>query len=272
MNEQKTRVIVVTSGKGGVGKTTLTANIGMSLARLGQRVVLLDADIGLRNLDLLLGLEKRIVFTAMDVFNETCTLEQALVKDKTWSNLSLLAISKTRQRYNISRSSMNMLVESLQQRDYNFILIDCPAGIDIGFLNAISPASEAILITTPEITAIRDADRVIGLLEANNLFDNKLIINRVRTDMIKGNNMLAINDVQDLLGIPLLGVIPEDNQVIVATNRGKPLVSRKRLTLSGLAMENAAQRLLGMDEALINLETPYKSPFQFAKNFLLNNK
>ena len=258
----ESRTIVVTSGKGGVGKTTTTANLGMSIARLGYRVALIDADIGLRNLDLLLGLENRVLYTAMDIFEGECRLDQALIRDKRLKNLSLLAISKNRQRYNVTRQKMESLVSSIAALGYQFVLIDCPAGIDVGFINAISPAQEALIVTTPEITAMRDADRVAGLLEANGIYNAKLLINRVRPDMIQRHDMMSVQDVQDVLGIPLLGAIPEDLNVIVSTNRGEPLVLRKKLTLSGIAFENAARRLIGKQDYVIDVTTPYKSFFQ----------
>lgn len=255
------RTIVITSGKGGVGKTTTTANLGMSIARLGYRVALIDADIGLRNLDLLLGLENRVLYTAMDIFEGECRLDQALIRDKRLKNLSLLAISKNRQRYNVTRQKMDHLVSSISALGYHFVLIDCPAGIDVGFINAISPAQEALIVTTPEITAMRDADRVAGLLEANGIYNAKLLINRVRPDMIQRHDMMSVQDVQDVLGIPLLGAIPEDLHVIISTNRGEPLVLRKQLTLSGIAFENAARRLIGKQDYLIDLNSPYKNFF-----------
>ena len=256
------RTIVITSGKGGVGKTTATANLGMSMARLGYRVALIDADIGLRNLDLLLGLENRILYTAIDILDGQCRLDQALIRDKRLKNLSLLSISKSRQRYNVTRKNMENLVESIGRLGYHFILIDCPAGIDVGFINAISSAKEALIITTPEITAIRDADRVAGLLEANNVYDVKLLVNRVRPDMIQQNNMMSVQDVQEMLAIPLLGAIPEDKNVIISTNRGEPLVLKKKLTLSAIAFENAARRLIGRQDYFIDLVTPQKGIVQ----------
>ena len=269
--EQDSRTIVITSGKGGVGKTTATANLGMSIARLGYRVALIDADIGLRNLDLLLGLENRVLYTAMDIFEGECRLDQALIRDKRLKNLCLLAISKNRQRYNVTRQKMDNLVSSISALGYHFILIDCPAGIDVGFINAISPAQEALIVTTPEITSMRDADRVAGLLEANGIYNAKLLINRVRPDMIQRHDMMSVQDVQDVLGIPLLGAIPEDLHVIVSTNRGEPLVLRKKLTLSGIAFENAARRLIGKQDYLIDLKTPYKGIFQKMKTIFFNN-
>jgi septum site-determining protein MinD len=241
--------------------------LSVSVARLGYRVALIDADIGLRNLDLLLGLENRVMYTAMEVLDGECRLEQALIRDKKWRNLALLAISKNRQRYNITAGNMETLTQLLLEKGFNYVFIDCPAGIDIGFLNAIAPAREAIVVTTPEITSIRDADRVAGLLEANGIFDSKLLVNRVRADMIKRNDMMSVRDVQEMLGIPLLGAIPEDSNVIISTNRGEPLVLKKKLTLAGIAYENAARRLVGKQDALLDLANPQLSILERAKNF-----
>ena len=263
-----TRTIVITSGKGGVGKTTATANLGMSIARLGYRVALVDADIGLRNLDLLLGLENRVLYTAMDILEGQCRLDQALIRDKRWKNLSLLSISKNRQRYNVTRKNMERLIASVCALGYHFVIIDCPAGIDVGFINAISPAQEALIVTTPEITAIRDADRVAGLLEANGVYDVKLLVNRVRPEMIQRNDMMSVRDVQEMLGIPLLGGIPENSHVIVSTNRGEPLVLKRKLTLSGIAFENASRRLIGKQDYFIDLKSPYKGIFHKMQHIL----
>jgi septum site-determining protein MinD len=268
-SSSEVRTIVITSGKGGVGKTTTTANLGMSIARLGYKVALVDADIGLRNLDLLLGLENRVLYTGVDVFEGQCRLDQALIRDKRWKNLVLLSVSKNRHRYNITRRNMETIVESLSSMGFQYILIDCPAGIDVGFINAVSPAKEAIIVTTPEITSIRDADRVTGLLETNGIYNVKLLVNRVRPDMIQQNDMMSVRDVQEMLGISLLGAIPDDTQVIVSTNRGEPLVLRKKLTLSGIAFENAARRLIGKQDYLVDLDTPYKGLFQRVQDFFL---
>jgi len=271
LEPKESRVIVVTSGKGGVGKTTATANIGMSIARLGYKVVVIDADIGLKNLDLLLGLENRILYTVMDVFEGQCRLDQALIRDKRWKNLSLLSISKNRQRYNVTRKNMQNLVSALTNLNFQYIFIDCPAGIDVGFINAISPAKEALIVTTSELPAMRDADRVAGLLEANGIFQMKLLVNRVRSDMIQKNDMMSVRDVQEALGVPLLGAIPEDSEIIISTNRGEPLVLKKKLSLSGIAFENAARRLVGKQDYFVDLNAPYKGFFaQFVdtiKNF-----
>lgn len=269
IDEPEPRVIVITSGKGGVGKTTTTANLGMSIARFGYRVALIDADIGLRNLDLLLGLENRITFTAMDIIEGRCRLDQALVREKRWKNLALLAVSRNYQKYNVTQQHMRQLVSSIKKLGYQFILIDCPAGIDVGFINAIAPAQEAIIVTTPEITAIRDADRVAGLLEANTIVDTKLLLNRVRMDMIQNSTMLSVMDVQETLGIPLLGAIPEDTNVIISTNKGEPLVLDKKLSLSGIAFENAARRLIGKEEYFIDLDVPPKGVIQKIQDFFL---
>ncbi|KAI4384788.1 hypothetical protein MLD38_002891 [Melastoma candidum] len=259
------RVIVITSGKGGVGKTTTTANVGLSLARFGFSVVSIDADVGLRNLDLLLGLENRVNYTLVDILNGDCLLDQALVRDKRWPNFQLLCISKPRSKLPLSFASKSLLwlVDSLRNKSDNpphFILIDCPAGIDAGFITAIAPANEAVLVTTPDITSLRDADRVTGLLECDGIRDIKMIVNRVRTDMIKGEDMMSVLDVQEMLGLELLGVIPEDAEVIRSTNRGYPLVLNQPPTIAGLAFEQAAWRLVERDsmKAVVVEEEPKK--------------
>ncbi|MBL1177464.1 septum site-determining protein MinD [Pantanalinema sp. GBBB05] len=238
------RIIVITSGKGGVGKTTTTANLGMALARRGRKVVVIDADFGLRNLDLLLGLENRVVYTAVDVLAGQCRLEQALVKDKRHANLALLPAAQNRTKDAVKPDQMRKLVTVLS-RAYNYVLVDCPAGIEMGFQNAISAAQEALIVTTPEIAAVRDADRVIGLLEANNIKKINLIVNRLRPAMVQVNDMMSVEDVQEILAIPLIGIVPDDERVIVSTNRGEPLVLSEEPSMAGTAFDHIARRLEG---------------------------
>jgi len=238
------RIIVVTSGKGGVGKTTVTANLGMTLARLGSTVALVDADFGLRNLDLLLGLENRVVYTAVEVISGECRLEQALVKDKRQPGLVLLPATQNRKAEAINPNHMKQLVGALAQM-YEFVLIDCPAGIEMGFKNAIAAAQEALIVTTPEIAAVRDADRVVGLLEANNIKRIHLIVNRLRPAMVQANDMMSVEDVQEILAIPLIGVVPDDERVIVSTNRGEPLALAENLSIPAVAINHIARRLKG---------------------------
>lgn len=261
------RIIVVTSGKGGVSKTTSSANLGMALAKLGRKVVLVDADFGLRNLDLLLGLENRIVYTALEVIARECKLDQALVKDKRQPNLSLLAAPQTRNKTAITAAHMKALVEVLS-RYFDYVLIDCPAGIESGFQNAIAGAKEAIVVTTPEISAVRDADRVVGLLEANRITDIKLILNRIRPAMVKNNDMMSVEDVLDILSVKLIGVIPDDEQVIVSTNKGEPLVLSDKPSLAGTAYMNVAKRLEGREVEFLELETPPKGIFARLTNWI----
>jgi septum site-determining protein MinD len=256
------RVIVVTSGKGGVGKTTVTANLGVSIARLGYKTLLIDADIGLRNLDLLLGMENRLTYTAMDVLENGCRLDQALVYDKRWPNLVFLAISKNRQRYHITEQNMINIVRAFIRLNYDFILIDCPAGIDVGFMNAIAPATESIIVTTPELPALRDADYVLGLLESNGIYNNKVLVNRVRIDMIEQYDMLSVYDAQETLGIPLLGAIPENKTIISATNCGEPLVLQNQFNVAGLCFEMTSRKLVGQNETVLDLNMPYKNKFE----------
>jgi len=246
------RVIVVTSGKGGVGKTTCTANLGMALARLGRQVALIDADFGLRNLDLLLGLENRVVYTAIEVLAGECRLEQALVRDKRHSQLVLLPAAQNRNKDAVTPEQMKKLVEDLKPK-FDYILIDSPAGIEMGFQNAIAAASEAVVVTTPEISAVRDADRVVGLLEAQRVEKMHLVINRLRPAMVQANDMMSVQDVQEILSIPLLGVIPDDERVIVSTNRGEPLVLAEERSQAGTAFENIARRMEGEKIEFIDL-------------------
>ena len=261
-----TRIIVMTSGKGGVGKSTCTVNLGMALAQRNQRVAVVDADFGLRNLDLLLGLENRIVYTALDVLAGDCTVEKALVKDKRQPTLGLLAAAQNRNKEAITPAQMKDLVAGLASSN-DFILIDCPAGIEMGFQNAIAPAKEAIVVTTPEISAVRDADRVIGLLEANDVKFTKLLINRIKPKMVQEDQMMSVRDVLDILAVPLLGVVPDDERVIVASNRGEPLVLDQELSLAGVAFTNIARRLLGEEVPLIDLNASHDDLFSRLRRF-----
>ena len=239
-----TRIIVVTSGKGGVGKTTTTANIGAALAKAGKRVALVDADFGLRNLDLLLGLENRVVYTAIDVINGDCRLEQALIKDRRNPNLMLMPASQSRDKTAVTPEQMGELIDRMAP-NFDYILIDCPAGIEQGFQNAIVKANEAIIVTTPDISAVRDADRVIGLLEAAQIYVTRLVLNRIRPEMVHSNSMMSVEDVKEILSVPMLGIIPEDDAVIVSTNNGEPMVLSPELAYAGIAFNNVAQRLEG---------------------------
>jgi septum site-determining protein MinD len=236
------RRIVVTSGKGGVGKTTTTANVGAALAQRGKRVVLVDADIGLRNLDLVLGVEKRIVFDLVEVVEGRCQLRQALIKDKRLDNLAILPAAQTRDKTAISELQMTEVVTQLGEL-CDYVLIDCPAGIEHGFRNAIAGATEAIVVTTPEVSAIRDADRVIGKLHERGL-PLRLIVNRIRPEMVRSGDMLSVEDVTDILSAELLGIVPDDPEVIDTTNRGEPIVLMPEARLAAI-YGKIARRLEG---------------------------
>ena len=246
-----TRTILICSGKGGVGKTTTTANLGIALARQGASVVVLDADFGLRNLDLLLGLENRIVFTAQEVLAESCRLEQALVKHKQEPNLALLPAGNPRMLEWLTPKDMQSIVSMLEPR-FDYVLIDCPAGIEDGFKNAAAAAREAIVVTTPEVAAVRDADRVIGLLNTQGVKPAQLVLNRVRPKMMSNQEMLSVDDVTDILALPLLGLVFEDEQVIVSTNRGEPLTLGNATSPAAQAYNNIARRLQGDDIPLMD--------------------
>ena len=245
-------VIVITSGKGGVGKTTTTANIGAGLAKLGNKVVVIDADIGLRNLDVVLGLENRIVYDIVDVVNETCRLKQALIKDKRFDGLYLLPAAQTKDKDAVSPEQMVKLTNDLKET-HDYVLVDCPAGIERGFKNAIAGADRAVVVTTPEISAVRDADRIIGLLEAAELNDPKLIVNRIRLDMVKRGDMMNIEDMTDILAIDLMGVVPDDEHVVISTNRGEPAVNNDT-AISGQAFMDIARRITGEEVPFMDLE------------------
>lgn len=244
-------VIVITSGKGGVGKTTTTANVGTGLAQLDKKVVLIDTDIGLRNLDVVMGLENRIVYNLVDVVEGNCRIKQALIKDKKYPNLFLLPSAQTRDKTSVNPEQMKKLIEDLRV-DFDYILLDCPAGIEQGFQNAIAGADRALVVTTPEVSAIRDADRIIGLLEANEIGRTELIVNRLRMDMVKRGDMMSVKDVCEILSIDLIGAVPDDEQIVISTNQGEPLVGSN--SLAGKAYVNICHRLLGEEVPYLDLD------------------
>ena len=246
------RVIVITSGKGGVGKTTTTANIGAALADKGHKVLLIDTDIGLRNLDVVMGLENRIVYYLIDVIEGRCRVSQDLIKDKRCPNLVLLPAAQIRDKNDVNTDQMKELIHSLKE-SFDYILIDCPAGIEQGFKNAIVAADEAIVVTTPEVSATRDADRIIGLLEAAGIKSPRLVVNRLRIDMVKDKNMLSVEDILDILAVKLLGVVPDDENVVISTNKGEPLVY-KGDSLAAKAFKNIASRIEGVEVPLLDLD------------------
>ena len=241
--ERMGEVIVVTSGKGGVGKTTTTANLGSALALRGKKVVLIDTDIGLRNLDVVMGLENRIVYDIVDVVEEKCKLKQALIKDKRFKELFLLPAAQTRDKSAVNEEQMKELTGKLKE-EFDYIIIDCPAGIEQGFKNAIAGADRAIVVTTAEISAIRDADRIVGLLEASEIKNPELVINRLRPSMVRKGEMMDVEDIVDLLSIDLIGVVPDDEYIITQTNKGEPVVSNHKAP-SGKAYIEIARRILG---------------------------
>lgn len=246
------RVITITSGKGGVGKTTTTANLGTALAMQGKKVAVVDADIGLRNLDAILGLENRIVYDLVDVVEGQCRLRQALIKDKRLPELYLLPAAQTRDKNAVNSIQMEQLCQQLRQ-EFDFVIIDSPAGIEQGFRNAIVGADEIVIVANPEMASVRDADRIIGLVEAAGKAEPRLILNRLRPEMVKRGDMMAVADVLEVLGIDLLGIVPEDEAIIIATNKGEPAVYDKRSN-AGHAFINTAQRLLGDEIPLDEVE------------------
>ncbi len=245
-------VIVITSGKGGVGKTTTSANIGTGLALENKKVALIDADIGLRNLDVVMGLENRIVYDLIDVVEGNCRLKQALIKDKRYEGLFLLPAAQTRDKDAVSPEQMQKLCDSLRE-DFDYIIIDCPAGIEQGFKNAIAGADRAVVITTPEVSAVRDADRIIGLLEANELRNPVLVLNRIKMDMVKRGDMMNLEDVLEILAIDILGIVPDDESIVISTNKGEPAVTDSS-SKAGQAFRNITKRILGEEVPLMNLE------------------
>ncbi len=245
-------VIVVTSGKGGVGKTTTSANVGSGLASLGYKVVLIDTDIGLRNLDVVMGLENRIVYNLVDVVEGNCRIKQALIKDKRYQNLYLLPSAQTRDKSAVTPDQMQRLTDELRE-EFDYILLDCPAGIEQGFKNAIAGADRALVVTTPEVSAIRDADRIIGLLEASEMRKIDLVVNRIRMDMVKRGDMMSIEDVVEILSVNIIGAVPDDESIVISTNQGEPLVGTN--TLAGQAFLNICRRITGEKVELLDLNT-----------------
>jgi len=243
-------VIVITSGKGGVGKTTTTANLGTGLAQLDKKVVMIDTDIGLRNLDVVMGLENRIVYNLVDVVEGNCRVKQALIKDKKYPNLFLLPSAQTRDKTSVNPEQMKKLVEELKE-EFDYILLDCPAGIDQGFNNAIAGADRALIVTTPEVSAIRDADRIIGLLEANEIRKIHLIVNRIDMDMVKRGDMMSVEDVVEILAIDPIGVVPYAQSIVVATNLGNPIVGATED--AGQAYVNICKRIMGEEVPFLEL-------------------
>lgn len=244
-------VIVITSGKGGVGKTTTSANIGTGLAMLGKRVVLVDADIGLRNLDVVMGLENRIIYNLVDVIEGTCRIKQALIRDKKRSNLYLLPSAQTKDKTAVTPQQMKKLTEELKEQ-FDYVIVDCPAGIEQGFRNAIAGAGHAIVVTTPEVSAIRDADRIIGLLEGARMKKIELIVNRIRSDMVNRGEMMSMEDVVEILAIDFLGAVPDDENIVISTNQGEPLAGSS--SLAGQAYLNIARRITGEKVPILDLE------------------
>ncbi len=246
-------VLVVTSGKGGVGKTTTTANIGTSLAMMGFKIVMMDADIGLRNLDVVMGLENRIVYDLVDVANGRCLLRQALIRYRRFESLSLLPAAQTKDKTAVNPDQMKALCDELKH-DHDYVLVDCPAGIEQGFKNAIAGADKALVIATPEVAAVRDADRIIGLLQADTGMRHPLlIINRIRPQMVKRGDMLDVDDVIEHLAIELLGIVPEDESIIVSTNKGEPVVLNVN-SRAGEAYRNITRRITGEEVPYMDIE------------------
>jgi len=245
------KTLTITSGKGGVGKTTATANLGVALALAGQRVVTIDADIGLRNLDVVMGLENRIVYDLVDVVEGQCRLRQAMIRDKRLSELYLIPAAQTRDKTAVSPQDMIRVCDQLRP-DFDYILVDSPAGIERGFQNAVAPADEILIVTTPEVSAVRDADRIIGLIEAEEKNSPQLIINRFKPDMVRRGDMLGTSDVIEVLAIELIGIVPEDESIIISTNKGVPAALDDK-ALAGQAFRNIARRIMGEEVPFMSL-------------------
>ncbi|QHE53133.1 septum site-determining protein MinD [Pontibacillus sp. HMF3514] len=256
--------IVITSGKGGVGKTTTTANLGTALALMGKKVCLIDTDIGLRNLDVVMGLENRIIFDIVDVIQERCRLNQALIKDKRFDDLSLLPAAQTSDKSDLNPEGMVKIINELKQ-DYDYILIDCPAGIEQGYKNAVAGADKAIVVTTPEKSSVRDADRIIGLLEQEDIEPPRLIVNRIRRHMVQKGDMFDVDEIVTVLSIDLLGIVADDDDVIKASNSGEPIAFQPN-TRASISYRNIARRILGESVPLMSLEDD-KGVFTKVKRF-----
>lgn len=259
------KVVTITSGKGGVGKTTAAANIGAALAAGGQSVVCIDADIGLRNLDVVMGLENRIVYDLVDIIEGRCRLRQAMIRDKRLPDMHLIPAAQTRDKSAVSPSDMVRLCNELRT-EHQWIIVDSPAGIERGFRNALAPSDIVIVITNPEVSAVRDADRIIGLIEAEEKGPARLIINRIRADMVRRGDMLTVDDIIELLAIDLIGMIPEDEQIMMGTNRGVPVALNGK-SKSGLAYRNIAARLQGEEIPFIDIMASENLFNRFAKFF-----
>ncbi|WP_102345411.1 septum site-determining protein MinD [Bacillus sp. Marseille-P3661] len=257
--------IVITSGKGGVGKTTTTANLGTALALTGKKVCLIDTDIGLRNLDVVMGLENRIIYDLVDVVEERCRLQQALIKDKRFECLYLLPAAQTKDKSAVQPEQMKKLVDELKQ-EYDYILIDCPAGIEQGYKNAVAGADKAVVVTTPEVSSVRDADRIIGLLEQEEIDPPKLIVNRIRNHMMKAGDMLDVDEIISVLAIDLLGIVGDDDTVIKASNKGEP-IALDPTSKASIAYRNMARRILGESVPLLSLEDEKTGVFSKMKKF-----
>ena len=258
-------VIVVTSGKGGVGKTTMSANIGAALARQKKKVVVVDTDIGLRNLDVVMGLENQIVHNLVDIVEGTCRIRQALIKDNRFDDLYLIPSAQTRDKTAVTPEQMRMLTDELRM-EFDYIILDCPAGIEQGFKNAIAGADRALVVTTPEVSAIRDADRIVGLLEKECIKPINLIINRIRPELVESGDMMSVEDVMDILGVDIIGAVPDDTDIVISTNKGVPLDVD---TIAGKAIDNISKRIQGNEIPMMNFS---KEKGFFKRIFKSGNK